>query len=554
MVKIMLKKINILNNLSLTFHRLSTVFRSIIFILFFIFSSHAYAQTKLSTLQLYSLSEQKFNLHLPLEQNKLQKVENISMVGGNYIYTSNLIVDKDEDYVLDFKNTSSIDRFSFYIYNQQNQLLAKASGGIGSSEPNPFFLRHGRTFSLSKGEYKLYTEVESPYFIAQPVPYITTLVSYQQDIKQGNAIVLIGIGIFIAMGIYYSAISFARARYTEVLYAIFILSNLLFNAGAHQVLAQLFDIHNFILIPYPIIISNIVYIMFIMALLDIHPIKNNKLHTMGALSIILLAFFALFSLLDSNWVNEMARYGVWVFLLYGLSAGIIRSIQGNMTARLYLIALIVFIALASMATIPTELGSNTIYVEHYGLIAIAMEIILLSLVLTFQLGELHRERKQMIKRIGISDKLAHTDAVTQIPNRYSMELNLRTLGQNSSLTYIDMDNLKLYNDKFGHAKGDEMLTSFAQSMMEVLGDNGSIYRVGGDEFAITSQDGNSELIQTLIEQVINEMHKNGFEHSGASAGVAYMHEVDSTSDLKHLADLRMYKNKQQRKVQNIQQT
>ncbi|MDG6772844.1 GGDEF domain-containing protein [Thiomicrorhabdus sp. ZW0627] len=516
-----------------------------------VFSSHSYAQAaqvENIAWKLYGIDKfQQFDPQRPESQYNLLEVDGISLTGGHYLYSGEVNIDQEGFYVVDFKNTSAIDLFSFYIYDQQNRRVATASGGIGSTETNPFFLRHGRTFHLKAGQYKLLAEVSSPYFIAQPVPYVDPLANYQQEIKLGNAIVLIGLGIFLSMGIYYGALSFARSRNTEVLYAIFIFSNLLFNAGAHQVLAQLFNLHNFYLISFPIVISNFIYVLFVMKLLEIHPAKNKILHLMGIVALLVLAVFALFGMLSPHWVNEMARFGVWVFLLYGLIAGVARSIQGSVVARLYLVALVVFIGLASMATLPTHLSSNTIYVEHYGLAAIAMEVILLALVLTYQFGELYRERVRILLRLDHSKKLAHTDAVTDIPNRYALEIELASFEQNSSLTYIDMDNLKFYNDRYGHAKGDEMLKMFASLMKQGLGGDGCIYRVGGDEFAVTCPDGNAHRVQKLIDRVIDEMHHIGFEQAGVSAGSAFMHEAANTSDLKHLADIRMYENKQHRK-------
>ncbi|WP_373020248.1 diguanylate cyclase domain-containing protein [Thiomicrorhabdus sp.] len=516
-----------------------------------VFSANAYAQIENTGWKLYSIDKfQSFDPHQPESRYNLQEVEGISLVGGHYLYSGEVSIDHADDYVIDFKNTSAIDRFSFYIYDQQNKLIATASGGIGSTEPNPFFLRHGRPFHLEPGQYKLLAEVSSPYFIAQPVPYVNTLAKYRQEIKLGNAIVLIGLGIFLSMGIYYGALSFARSRNTEVLYAIFIFSNLMFNAGAHQVLAQLFDLHNFYLISFPILISNFVYVLFVMKLLEIQSGKNKKLFFIGVVALVVLAVFALFGMLSPNWVNEMARFGVWVFLLYGLIAGVARSFQGSVAARLYLFALMVFIGLASMATLPTQLSSDTIYVEHYGLAAIAMEVILLALVLTYQVGELYRERMKMLLRLDHSKKLAHTDAVTQIPNRYALEVELTSIGPDSSLTYIDMDNLKFYNDRYGHAKGDELLTTFATLMQQGMDEEGCIYRVGGDEFAVICRDGNEKKVQALINRVVDEMREAGFENVGVSAGVAFVREAENTSELKHLADMRMYQNKMKRKTEN----
>ncbi|MPQ76160.1 diguanylate cyclase [Hydrogenovibrio sp. JE_KL2] len=517
---------------------------------FAFFSRPSFAQPQHIDWQLYSVNgSMPFDPSNP-EIKGLRKVDGISLVGGHYLYVGNLSIDQTGDYVVDFKNTTTIDRFSFYIYDQQNNLIASANGGIGSKAFNLFFLRHGRMFDLKAGHYKLMAEVSSPYFIAQPVPYIETLSNYQQEIKLGDAIVLIGIGVFLALGIYYGALSFASSRKTELFYAIFIFSNLIFNAGAHLIFAQMLNWHNFYLVSFPILISNFFYVLFVMRLLEIHPLKNKRLYTLGVVGLVLLAIFAMFALMAPNWINEMARYGVWVFLLYGFIAGISRARQGSVVARLYLVALVAFISLASMATLPTQLSSNTIDVEHYGLAAIALEAILLALTLTYRVGELYRERLNILNHLDHNKKLAHTDSLTQIPNRYSLEMAFASMGPYASLTYIDMDNLKFYNDRFGHAKGDEMLSMFAKLMQQILensNENARIFRVGGDEFAIISQDGNEQEVRGLIDQVVDEMRATGFDHVGVSSGAAFMNEVTNSTELKHLADIRMYENKYRRK-------
>lgn len=104
-----------------------------------VFSGKVSAQVSI-TWQLYSVDNHyDYHHNRPASPSHLQKVDNISLVGGHYLYSADMRVSEDGLYVVDFKNTSTIDRFSFYIYDQQNNLIDKASGGIGSTEPNPFF-------------------------------------------------------------------------------------------------------------------------------------------------------------------------------------------------------------------------------------------------------------------------------------------------------------------------------------------------------------------------------------------------------------------------------
>jgi len=53
-----------------------------------------------------------------------------------------------------------------------------------------------------------------------------------------------------------------------------------------------------------------------------------------------------------------------------------------------------------------------------------------------------------------------------------------------SVAYMDMDNLKAINDKFGHSKGDDVLRAVASTIKENLRENDIVARMGGDEFII----------------------------------------------------------------------
>ena len=50
--------------------------------------------------------------------------------------------------------------------------------------------------------------------------------------------------------------------------------------------------------------------------------------------------------------------------------------------------------------------------------------------------------------------------------------------------FIDLDDFKWVNDRFGHAVGDLVLETAAERIMSVVGDGGRVYRIGGDEFAV----------------------------------------------------------------------
>lgn len=97
------------------------------------------------------------------------------------------------------------------------------------------------------------------------------------------------------------------------------------------------------------------------------------------------------------------------------------------------------------------------------------------------------DRKQMEERL---QHLATHDSLTNIPNRYYLEENLKRVlaqtrkGKYNYLLFIDLDNFKLVNDTLGHNAGDKVLITLVNILKSLLREEDLLARLGGDEFAI----------------------------------------------------------------------
>lgn len=476
-------------------------------------------------------------------------VSGVALTGGTFAFQADFILEKSGRQVLDFKNTSILGRFTHYIFDARNRLVLTLEGGIQNRSPTPFFLRHGHKIELAPGRYRLISILSSPFFLAQPELYLDSHANYQQAIRQGNALTLVGLGIFLGLGIYYAALMLSRRRMAEGMYALFMLGNILFFSSALLVLPEFFGVHQIYFSSVPILLSNCAYIGFVMALLEIRRDNHPHLHRAGLLLLAVLGFFIVVSALRPNWSLELARYGVGLFLIYGLTMGILLARLGNVSARLYLIAIGVFFVLGAVAITKTQLsGVYTLYIEHVGLFAVAIEAILLALVLSYQFARLQHEKELALQRLDHSNRLAYSDALTGLSNRFALDLELDRLPRAGSLTFIDLDRLKYYNDRFGHGRGDELLRGFSQRLESLLAGRAKIYRIGGDEFAVACPSGDVQWVEQRLAETIEGLNASGFEFAGASAGSAYFHECSSSSELKHLADTRMYERKRERKI------
>lgn len=105
-------------------------------------------------------------------------------------------------------------------------------------------------------------------------------------------------------------------------------------------------------------------------------------------------------------------------------------------------------------------------------------------------------------------RLARHDGLTGIANRQAFaELTLgeiarsRDSGNPMSLAYIDCDNFKTVNDRFGHGAGDAVLRETALLLSARLGPAGAVARIGGDEFAVLLHATGAAQARALLERL-----------------------------------------------------
>jgi len=158
--------------------------------------------------------------------------------------------------------------------------------------------------------------------------------------------------------------------------------------------------------------------------------------------------------------------------------------------------------------------------------------------------------------------LASTDPLTGVPNRRMLELDLRRYGKLSkryknplSLIMLDLDNFKVINDTYGHQIGDEVLKEIARLIKKNIRDTDTIYRYGGEEFAILCPQTDKEGAYELSERIRNSIKNHRFWVFGdryiyvtVSLGVAsYPEDTDDPGELLAISDISLYKAKNEGK-------
>jgi diguanylate cyclase (GGDEF)-like protein len=122
-----------------------------------------------------------------------------------------------------------------------------------------------------------------------------------------------------------------------------------------------------------------------------------------------------------------------------------------------------------------------------------------------------------------------------------------------SIAYLDLDDFKTINDRYGHAAGDHILQVVAGQLQSVFRKQDMVIRWGGEEFLIVMPDTAAEDAETIIARFMHESLCPRLDGSRqtASVGIADSGEADTADELLEAADTRMYRAKLHGKCQVI---
>jgi len=100
--------------------------------------------------------------------------------------------------------------------------------------------------------------------------------------------------------------------------------------------------------------------------------------------------------------------------------------------------------------------------------------------------------KKLIEFIYLKQdgNLAYYDILTGVKNRtyYDRVIRQKYCIKDCYVTYIDVDNLKSINDRFGHHAGDTLIRGVANQLKRINSADKEICRIGGDEFILISKE------------------------------------------------------------------
>jgi diguanylate cyclase (GGDEF)-like protein len=150
-------------------------------------------------------------------------------------------------------------------------------------------------------------------------------------------------------------------------------------------------------------------------------------------------------------------------------------------------------------------------------------------------------------------QLAMQDGLTQLGNRRSFDEQIkRTMAQASrrhtrvGLILSDLNKFKAINDTYGHAIGDRVLVHFAKALLQSVRDTDSVFRFGGDEFAIIVADATEQSLSVIEHRIYHAMSQDTLlakYNVTSSLGLAFMNRADNVTSFFERADKALYSQK-----------
>ena len=149
------------------------------------------------------------------------------------------------------------------------------------------------------------------------------------------------------------------------------------------------------------------------------------------------------------------------------------------------------------------------------------------------------------KHLNRTEIAATTDALTGALNRVAYKKDIVMFDEEKpedfSCIYIDVNELHIRNNKYGHAAGDEMLIYIANSL-KVTFFGHSIYRMGGDEFLVFTKKVSCEDVKKNIDAFIEQLAPKGYH---VAIGMSFRAHNVNCDEMVREAEIRMYDAKAQ---------
>jgi diguanylate cyclase (GGDEF)-like protein len=177
--------------------------------------------------------------------------------------------------------------------------------------------------------------------------------------------------------------------------------------------------------------------------------------------------------------------------LAGTPGALQRARRGDPVGRLFVVAWVgYFLSTWVMVSLIQGRLPFNFWTQHSLQFGATLDMLLFMRVIGVRQQELHAAARRARQERESLVTLAHTDALTGLPNRRGLDQALQaaltrcTPQRMVALFVLDLDGFKAVNDAHGHAVGDELLVAVSRRLRHTLRAEDGVARLGGDEFVM----------------------------------------------------------------------
>lgn len=224
-----------------------------------------------------------------------------------------------------------------------------------------------------------------------------------------------------------------------------------------------------------------------------------------------------------------------------VTLGTLGLVKGYRPARYFMIAWGMLLAGVMVYMLKVfGLLPHNMFTQNGFQVGSLLEMVLLSLALASRVRELQRQSR--------------TDTLTRIPNRRYFDERVASEFERArrrqgavALLVVDIDHFKQFNDRYGHARGDEILKQVADRLCHGVRRGDSVCRYGGEEFAVILPGAGSEEAQAVAESLREIVERGASPDAGITVSIGvvstYDAEFENVDDMFRAADRAMYRAK-----------
>ena len=303
--------------------------------------------------------------------------------------------------------------------------------------------------------------------------------------------------------------------------------------------------------------------LFVRAVLD-EPSLNRwfgRLMAAGAALLVTTAAAFMADLVSLQFVSAVVGSLGLAPALLGLPGALRRVRRGDSIGWYFIAAWLgYFLTTAVMVQMIKGRIGVSFWTLHSFQIGATLDMLLFMRILTLRFRSIHAAAREATREHERLHSLAHTDALTGLPNRRALEKRLAgelaccSEDRLLAVYLLDLDGFKDVNDRHGHEAGDRLLVAIARRLRASVRADDLVARLGGDEFVVTvaslAGDAEARSVGEQLRAALDEPFQIDGLHCSVGMTVGYVLaplDARTPAELLRLADAALIAGKREGK-------